>query len=155
MKKAATTIHLSLYANETSLAANWHIPRAHYLESWGDAAAWDGTPGMVQPLIMPLYDGKSYIELLAILAGDAVTEGHELVQRTWGVAPDDLAFRGVIERGLAENKSYPAFNVKVKCRRTIPPAAILQGLYLRFVPTPMRTMAAMPTTAGFRKRRTR
>ncbi len=32
---------------------------AHPLESWGDARAWDGTYGVVQPLIEPLYGGRS------------------------------------------------------------------------------------------------
>jgi len=136
IRKAQTTIHLSLYANETSQVANWHIPRAHYLESWGDAVAYDGTPGIVQPLIMPLYDGKSYIELLAVLAGDAVTEGHELLLRTWtalmGVSAEDLALRTVIERGLAEGKSYPAFSGPAK-QASYPAADASQGIYLRFV----------------------
>ena len=64
------SIHLALYDDETSRLCKWHLPRAHYLESWGDARSWDGTVGIAQPLIEPLFGGKSIIELLAMLAGD-------------------------------------------------------------------------------------
>lgn len=57
LAKAATTIHLSLYEDETSKLCKWHLPRAHYLESWGDARAYDGTASVTQPLIEPLYGG--------------------------------------------------------------------------------------------------
>ncbi|MBD3161779.1 MAG: molybdopterin oxidoreductase, partial [Candidatus Latescibacteria bacterium] len=50
-----TTIHLSLFENETSRRCTWHLPRAHTLESWGDARSWDGTLCVQQPLIEPLY----------------------------------------------------------------------------------------------------
>ena len=49
----------------------WHVNEAHYLEAWGDARAYDGTVSIVQPLIAPLYDGKSAHELIALLAGQA------------------------------------------------------------------------------------
>lgn len=75
------SIHLSLYYDETSKACTWHLPRAHFLESWGDARAWDGTVSMVQPLIEPLYEGRTPIEILALLSGDPVRKGHDLVRR--------------------------------------------------------------------------
>ena len=37
---------------------DWHINSAHYLESWSDARAYDGTISIVQPMIDPLYGGK-------------------------------------------------------------------------------------------------
>src|SRR5207237_1371395 len=63
--------------DETSRACMWHLPRAHYLESWGDARSWDGTAGVVQPLIEPLFGGKTPIEVLAILTGDKVMVADE------------------------------------------------------------------------------
>ena len=62
-----TSLHLSISRNETSELCTWHVPQAHYLESWGDARSWDGTLGVVQPLIRPLYDGRSPAELLAMV----------------------------------------------------------------------------------------
>ncbi len=68
------SIHLSLYDDETSQRCSWHLPASHTLESWGDGAAWDGTLTLRQPLIEPLYGGRSAIEVLAIAAGDRPEE---------------------------------------------------------------------------------
>src|SRR5207248_10234031 len=89
LAKVPMSIHLSLYFNETSsdptagYGAKWHLPRAHYLEAWGDARAWDGTASVTQPLIEPLYGGKTPIEVLAIIAAEPVTSGEQIVRRTW------------------------------------------------------------------------
>ncbi len=77
-----TVVHLSLEANETSAAAHWHVPAAHYLEQWGDTVAVDGSHMVVQPVIMPLYNGLSSIELLAKIAG-VQADAHALVQKTF------------------------------------------------------------------------
>ena len=138
MKKAPTTIHLSLYENETSHPdlCTWHLPRAHYLESWGDARAWDGTAGIVQPLIMPLFGGKSIIELLAVVIGDKVTDGHEIVQRTWAeILPKDgfdLALRKVIEAGVLDGTASPTAQVSVEAGN-YPAADSTSGPFVRFV----------------------
>src|SRR5206468_2920982 len=55
MQKVPLRIHLSLFQDETSRQCHWHLPEAHYLESWSDARAYDGTASIVQPLIAPLY----------------------------------------------------------------------------------------------------
>jgi MoCo/4Fe-4S cofactor protein with predicted Tat translocation signal len=76
-------VHLGLYQDETAELCQWHVNEAHYLESWGDARAYDGTVSIVQPLIAPLYGGKSAYELTALLAGQAEATGHEIVQGYW------------------------------------------------------------------------
>ena len=81
--KVRTRIHLSLYEDETAELCHWHIPEAHFLEAWGDARAYDGTVSIIQPLISPLYDGKSAHEILAVLAGQAGTTGHDIVRGYW------------------------------------------------------------------------
>ena len=69
MQKAPLRFHLSLYQDETSRQCHWHLPEAHYLEAWSDTRAFDGTASIVQPLIEPLYQGRSAHELLTVLAG--------------------------------------------------------------------------------------
>jgi molybdopterin-containing oxidoreductase family iron-sulfur binding subunit len=63
MNKIPLRVHLGLYHNETAELCHWHIPAKHYLETWGDTRAFDGTVTIVQPLIQPLYDGKSIHEV--------------------------------------------------------------------------------------------
>src|SRR5262249_15086535 len=52
-------IQHSLYFDETAERCHWHIPETHYLESWGDVRAWDGTTSIIQPLIVPLYQSRT------------------------------------------------------------------------------------------------
>jgi MoCo/4Fe-4S cofactor protein with predicted Tat translocation signal len=68
LQKAKLRVHLSQYRDETSQLCHWHVPEAHYLESWGDARSYDGTVTILQPLIQPLYDGKTVSELLAVFS---------------------------------------------------------------------------------------
>lgn len=97
------SVRLGLYDDETSRLCTWYVPRAHYLETWNDARALDGTPGVCQPLIEPLFGGKSNLELLALMAGDELTNGDEIVRRTWeqllGAVDFEKRFRGVLEAG--------------------------------------------------------
>jgi MoCo/4Fe-4S cofactor protein with predicted Tat translocation signal len=78
-----TTFHVGQYYDETGLASKWHIPQAHYLETWSDARAFDGTVTIMQPLISPFYNGKSDHEVLAALLGDVEATSFELVQETY------------------------------------------------------------------------
>jgi molybdopterin-containing oxidoreductase family iron-sulfur binding subunit len=81
--KVPLSVHLSLYEDETSAVCDWHIPQAHFLESWSDTRAADGTVSVVQPLIAPLYDGRTAHELIAAVAGAAVTKSPEIVREYW------------------------------------------------------------------------
>src|SRR5581483_10662185 len=83
MTRVTTRIHLSLYEDETSELCQWHIPQAHFLEAWSDSRADDGTAAIVQPLIMPLYGGKSAHELLAALSDQPERSGHDIVREYW------------------------------------------------------------------------
>ncbi|HEY4231796.1 MAG TPA: TAT-variant-translocated molybdopterin oxidoreductase [Lacipirellulaceae bacterium] len=77
------TVHLSEYVDETSAQCGWHIPAAHLLESWSDTRAADSTASIVQPLIAPLYGGKTSHELVAALLGDPDAKSHDLVRGYW------------------------------------------------------------------------
>jgi Fe-S-cluster-containing dehydrogenase component/anaerobic selenocysteine-containing dehydrogenase len=82
LRALGSTVHVSSHFNETSEACLWHAPRAHELEAWGDLRAIDGTVAVQQPLIAPLFNGRSDIEILAKLAGDISPKGYDLVQAT-------------------------------------------------------------------------
>jgi molybdopterin-containing oxidoreductase family iron-sulfur binding subunit len=69
MAKVPHSIALGHTVDETSSRAEWHIPRAHYLESWGDARAVGGTLSVVQPLILPLFGGRTPVEVLGLMVG--------------------------------------------------------------------------------------
>ena len=62
-----TCVRLGEDENETSRFCHWHIPAAHELESWSDVRAFDGTASIIQPLIEPLYDGKTAHEFMDAL----------------------------------------------------------------------------------------
>ena len=83
MQKVPLRAHLSLYQNETSLQCHWHLPEAHYLEAWSDTRAFDGTVSIAQPLIQPLYKGRSAHETLAAVTGKTEPPGLEIVRGHW------------------------------------------------------------------------
>jgi MoCo/4Fe-4S cofactor protein with predicted Tat translocation signal len=83
LSKVELRAHLSLYNNETSDICHWHIPAAHYLESWGDARSYDGTVTIVQPLIAPLYEGKTAHEMLALFSDNYDRKPYDLVKENW------------------------------------------------------------------------
>ena len=66
IQRPAMRVHLSLYEDETSAVCQWHLPETHYLETWGDARAFDGTVTIQQPLIQPLYGGRSAYRAAAV-----------------------------------------------------------------------------------------
>ncbi len=83
MNKVRLRVHLSLHANETSAISHWQIPEAHFLEAWSDARALDGTVAIVQPLIAPLYGGRSAHEVLATLSDRPERTGYQIVREYW------------------------------------------------------------------------
>ncbi len=82
-KKVPQVIRLGYHVDATSALSQWHVPLAHYLESWGDALTAEGGYLAVQPMIMPLFGGMSEIELMNMLLGGPKVDGPELVQETF------------------------------------------------------------------------
>jgi MoCo/4Fe-4S cofactor protein with predicted Tat translocation signal len=83
LDKVKLRAHLNLYDNETSEICHWHINAAHYLESWGDARAYDGTAMIVQPLIQPLYEGKTAYEVLALFSDNYDQKPYDIIRNYW------------------------------------------------------------------------
>ncbi len=118
MTKARLSVHLSLYADETAENCHWHLPEAHYLEAWSDARAYDGTHSIVQPLIEPLYSGKSAHEVVAALAGLPDAKGMDLVRaamrRLYPQATDFEAFwRRSLHDGVVPGSAFAPRGVAV------------------------------------------
>ena len=113
LTKVKNTIHLGLHDDETSRLCDWHLSRAHYLESWGDARTYDGTVSIVQPLIEPLFDGRSAIEVLAMILGDKDGidgGGYEIVRRTFrsltGKSFSEWKWKKALADGVVEGTAW-------------------------------------------------
>ncbi len=111
LDRAGCAIHLATHYNETSAAAQWHLPRAHELECWGDGRAWDGTISIQQPMILPLNNGRSAIEVTALLAGETQADGQELVKQTLrpmiGGVDFDGAWQQSLRDGVVAGSAWP------------------------------------------------
>jgi molybdopterin-containing oxidoreductase family iron-sulfur binding subunit len=109
LAKVPDTLHLSHFADETSKVTHWQVPAAHYLESWGDARSVDGTVCSVQPMILPLWNGISSIEILAALAGEKV-DGPSAVRATFATYSkdsSDAAWHSFLKNGFAAGTAWP------------------------------------------------
>jgi MoCo/4Fe-4S cofactor protein with predicted Tat translocation signal len=82
-KNIPEIVRLGYHEDATSALSHWHVPLAHYLESWGDALTSGGDYLSIQPMILPLFGGLSEIELLKALLGGPKIEGPELVQESF------------------------------------------------------------------------
>jgi molybdopterin-containing oxidoreductase family iron-sulfur binding subunit len=122
-EKAENVIHLSSHFNETSQKAGWHIPRAHFLESWGDTRALNGTLSVIQPMIEPLFGGHSDVEFLNLLATGRTRSGYEIVRDTWKDILTGGGFekkwRRVLHDGIFVNKDAPKGNLRIKNVKSI------------------------------------
>ncbi len=117
-EKVATNVHLSLYRNETTRASQWHLHGAHYLESWGDARAFDGNSSLSQPLLAPLYGGRSAHELVALFTDTPEMTPYEALSTYWqqnGHAAGDFGanFRKWLHDGIIPNTASAARTVSV------------------------------------------
>jgi MoCo/4Fe-4S cofactor protein with predicted Tat translocation signal len=134
--KVPLRIHLGLYQNETAELCQWHINESHYLEAWGDTRAYDGTASIVQPLIAPLYNGKSAYELLSLLAGQAEATGYEIVQGYWKTQHSggdfDSFWRKSLHDGWIEGTAFQPKQVALKNLAVGPQAAATQGIEINF-----------------------
>jgi Fe-S-cluster-containing dehydrogenase component len=118
MAKVPNTIALGHTVDETSAKAKWHIPRAHYLESWADARAAGGPLSVVQPLILPLFGGKSQVELLGLMVGGEDRPGYDIVRETWqpllGDEEFDKKWNRVLHDGLLSGSELPDVTPELK-----------------------------------------
>jgi MoCo/4Fe-4S cofactor protein with predicted Tat translocation signal len=126
-KKAKQVIRVGYYDDESSAGAAWHLPEAHYLESWGDARTADGRLCPVQPLIQPLFGGVTHIEVLARLAGLPQVNPHELARETFaqiaGGNNVEEAWKKFLHDGFLAQEDVKPVNAELGQAPQIPAAA--------------------------------
>jgi Fe-S-cluster-containing dehydrogenase component len=143
MAKVALRVQHSLYYDETAALSHWHVPESYYLESWGDARAYDGTISIIQPLINPLYQSKTSYELLSALLGDPSRSNYEIVQGFWKSQHPDTDFDDFwiesVRKGLIANSQASAASVQGTGQpnsQAVAGSREGQGMELNFRPDP-------------------
>ena len=138
--KVKLRIQFSSYKNETTDYMHWHVPEAHYLEAWSDARSYDGTASVIQPMIMPLYDGKNLHEVLAMFTDQPGTSSHDLVQTYWKsqhpTGDFETFWRTSVHDGFVANTASPAKQVSAKAGSLPAPAAAASEIEVSFRPDP-------------------
>ncbi|HEY8551065.1 MAG TPA: TAT-variant-translocated molybdopterin oxidoreductase, partial [Vicinamibacterales bacterium] len=108
MEKVGLRVHVGLHRDETAQRSHWHIPLTHYLETWSDARAADGTITICQPLIEPLYDCRSAHEILAVMLGQPQPP-MEIVQNFWRAAWEGRSSGTFGPLTDPDGKEFPTF----------------------------------------------
>ena len=143
--KVETVVHLGNHRDETGLQAHWHINAAHYLESWSDARAYDGTVSVVQPMIDPLYGGHSAHEILQSLLDNPDVSPYDAVRSTWsaqtanapGGEDPDFGWRKLLHDGFLANSAFtPAGGGAKTVIPAPPPQLAADSLEVVFRPDP-------------------
>jgi MoCo/4Fe-4S cofactor protein with predicted Tat translocation signal len=118
--KATTRVHSGLYNDETAELCHWHVPAAHFLESWGDARAYDGTASIIQPLIAPLYDAHTPHQIVGLFTGDAGKSDHDVVHDYWqSQRPEkgrafEVFWETSLHDGLLLGTALPAISLPIR-----------------------------------------
>jgi molybdopterin-containing oxidoreductase family iron-sulfur binding subunit len=109
LQKVPFRAHLSHYYDETSMLSQWHVPETHYLETWGDARGHDGTVTIQQPLIAPLYNGRSAMEVVGALLGGMDASPYDVVRSYWfSKGGNEQTWRQWLNDGVIAGSALPA-----------------------------------------------
>ncbi|HEX6210680.1 MAG TPA: TAT-variant-translocated molybdopterin oxidoreductase, partial [Methylomirabilota bacterium] len=138
--KVPTRVHVGLHDDETAALCQWHVNGAHYLEAWSDSRAHDGTVSIVQPLIAPLYQGRSFHEVMAVFSDRPERTGYDLVREYWQQSPQvtgdfEAWWRGAVHDGVVPGTALP---VRTVGAAQVPssPGRARAGVELAFAPDP-------------------
>jgi len=134
LTKVRTVIRLGLEEDETSALAHWLLPEAHYLESWGDVRAWDGAVTIQQPMVAPLFGGRTAAEVAAMISGYPYQRAYDIVRNRWGGA--EAAWRKALHDGLIATEQVEEVKPKTRLDRILatplPPS--VDGIEIVFQP---------------------
>jgi molybdopterin-containing oxidoreductase family iron-sulfur binding subunit len=144
IKHAGLSVHIGSHQDETAVRCQWHINEAHYLETWGDIRGHDGTAAIQQPLIAPLYNGKSLIEFLADVMAAPIRDGLELVKATWRdwhakqkrSEPFEIFWQEAVRRGSIPGTKAPVEKAVLRpdWARDLPTTPSSSGIELNYRP---------------------
>ncbi|HZP59191.1 MAG TPA: 4Fe-4S dicluster domain-containing protein, partial [Opitutaceae bacterium] len=105
-------VHLGEHADETAALCRWHLPESHFLETWSDLRAYDGTATIQQPMIEPLYATRSAAEMMRFIADPSGGDAYELVRETWRLAVGGTDFEARwhrwLDRGVVDSSASAA-----------------------------------------------
>jgi molybdopterin-containing oxidoreductase family iron-sulfur binding subunit len=143
-EKAKMTVHLGSHEDETGKNAQWHIPAAHFLESWSDAQAYDGTVSIIQPMIDPLYGGKTPHHFFQALLDEPGLSPYEAVRETWRAmmassGDFDNGWRKALHAGWIDGSAYAPHNIapfKPAASFSVPAPAAKNLIEIIFRPDP-------------------
>jgi molybdopterin-containing oxidoreductase family iron-sulfur binding subunit len=134
LKRVEMSIHLSGYRDETSRRCTWHLPCAHFLEAWGDGRSYDGTYSVIQPMIAPLRNGRSPIEVLSMFLSStdkgAMPTPEELVRKTFReqiAGNSGVSWRKVLRDGLLVESRWAIETVSAPAQPVFPLRAPTEG----------------------------
>jgi molybdopterin-containing oxidoreductase family iron-sulfur binding subunit len=149
LEKVKTRIHLGHYVDETAAYCHWHVPEAHYLEAWGDVRAFDGTVTIMQPLIAPMYGGRSAIEVLAAFVGQPGRAPYEIVREYWtgqGIGDDfEAGWQQALNDGVVPTPAAGAAGAGGSAQ---PAQAAAPGAGPAAAPTQPQAPGTTPAPAG-------
>ena len=133
------TVHHGGQVDETAALCTWHLPESHWLETWADLRAFEGTATILQPLIEPLFDTRSGLELLRMISTAKGELAYDIVRETWkrelGDSDFDLRWNrwlnaGIIDReatqSVGASASTGVFPVLARPEAGDPPVLIIQ-----------------------------
>ena len=133
LKLVKLSVHLSFHVDETSRLCHWHLPASHFLESWSDARAWDGSVCIQQPLILPIHNEpktlkpatRSGLEVLAMVAG-LKDEAYDLVRKAHNASANEKVWRKILHDGFVAGSAAKAAAVSLsKSEASLPVASVV------------------------------
>ena len=140
MGKAKMTVHLGSHIGETGQEAIWHLPAAHYLESWSDVRSYDGTVSVIQPLIEPLYGGHTAHDFIQGMLDDPSISAYTAVKQTWSAqlskGDADLNWRKVLHSGWIEGTAFDKPASMKASAAAVPAPAAKDSFEIIFRPDP-------------------
>lgn len=132
--KVSSSIHLGLEEDETAAAARWHLPEAHFLERWGDTST-----AIQQPMIEPMYGGKTAVEIVALFTDSKEKRAYDIVRKFWSLP--EQAWRQALHDGVIAGAARPeTVKPSIDARKiaaviAAEPKTSSSGLEVAFVPS--------------------